>query len=99
MREYRIVIQHGNARPYSLWTFKTYEACYLKLMEFISAKKDAVNDKYYVLNDFYENKHIPFGDITKYKIEIRETTEWKILTEKEKEIKNNNKIIYFGNIK
>ena len=95
MKEYRIVTQHGNAKPYSLWSFKTYEACYLKLMEIIQSKKSSISNEYYVLNDFFENKYLPFGNITKYRIEVREITDWRILTEKEKENRNNknNKIL------
>ena len=94
MKEFWLVIQHGNAKPYSLWTFSTFEGCYSKMLEFIFYKKKSVRPEYYVLNDFYKNEYQPFlADITKYKIEVRDVNDWKILHEKEKSSRNDNKII------
>lgn len=91
MLEFRIVIQNGNARPYSLSTYPTFEACYSQLVQLIHDKSTQVRHEYYVLNDFYNNTYPPFlGDITKYKIEWREVAEWNIY-KKENEQENNKK--------
>ena len=98
MLEFRLVVQNGDARPYSLWTFPNFEACYVKLIEIIQNKSTCVRPEYYVINEFYKNTYQPFlKDITKYTIECREVTEW-VLYKKENE-KNNKKsnIVYlFG---
>lgn len=94
MKEFRIVVQNGKAQPYSLWTFQTYEACYLKLIELINDKKKSVKNEYYVINDFWKNEFDPFyADITKYKVEVREVKEWQTFGKKIKYNHNDNKVI------
>ena len=100
MQEFRIVVQNGSAKPYSLWTFSTFEACYSKLIAFIQYKSSQVKPEFYVLNDFYENKYPAFlNDITKYTIEHRVVNEWEKYSKEEEKQKNDNKIIYFDNYK
>ena len=75
--EYRIVTQKGRAKPYSLWTFNTYEACYLKLMELIQQHNSMVQKEYYVTNENFENEYPAFlADITKYTIQCRSVEEY-----------------------
>ena len=95
MYEYRIVIQHGQAKPYSLWSFNTYEACYFKLMEFINDRKHSARKEYFVENDFFENEYPAYIDgITRYRIEFRDVSKWEILSQKIKSKRNeNNKIV------
>ena len=75
--EYRIVIQKGRAKPYTLWTFNTYEACYFKLIELIQDHNSKVQKEYYVTNEDFENEYPAFlADITKYTIQCRSVEEW-----------------------
>lgn len=85
MLGFRIVTQHGTARPFSLWTFTSFDACYCKLLEFIQNKSEQSRPEYYVINDFYNNVYPPFlNDITKYKIECREVENWELYSKNKK---------------
>lgn len=98
MLEFRIVTQHGNARPFSLWTFNSFEACYCKLYEFIQDKKTHVSPEYYVINDFYDNEYPPFlNDITKYKIECREVENWELYSKNKKKKQTTPKVVNLFN--
>ena len=93
MLEFRIIEQIGDSKPFSLWYFKTYEQCYLKLLELIDDCRDTVKKEYYVLNEFYKNEHPPFlSNIRKFKIECREVEEW---FKYEPDVKAKNKVIPF----
>ena len=84
MKEYRIVIQRGKGTPYSNWTFKTFEACYSKLLDLIEQQSTNVKKEYYVINNFYKNPYPAFlSDIVKYTIECREVTSWKVYDRRE----------------
>lgn len=97
MKEYRIVVQNGNAKPYSLWTFSSFDCCYVKLLEFIQDKSTQLRPEYYVINSFYKNKYPALlGTITTYKIECREVTEWNLYSKEVEEKRENSKIIYFN---
>lgn len=94
MKEYRIVVQKGNCRPYSLWTFKTFDDCYIKLLELINLQSMNVKKEYYVINNFFDNQYVPFlNDITKYTIECREVTEWRKYEKEKRHNKSTNKVI------
>ena len=90
--EYRLVIQNGNAKPYSLSTFDNFYDCYCQLLSMISMQSRWIHNEYYVLNDFYKNEYPPFlKDIRKYKIEVREVGTWRIYSSKDKK-RNNEKV-------
>ena len=75
MKEYTIIIQHGKGKPFSLHTFDNFDLCYGKLLEMIHRPK--VHMEYYVMNDFFNNKYVPFVDnITKYTIKVRNVSDW-----------------------
>lgn len=85
MLEYRIIRQNRNGKPFSLWTFDNFEACYCKLLDMINNTGDCFSKDYYVFNDFYNNECLPSA-LIKFKIECREVGEWKVYSlEKEKE--------------
>ena len=90
MKEYRIVRQNNNAKPYSLWTFDNFGTCYCRLLELISDIGNCVTKDYYVCNDFFENKFFASASI-KLKIEVRDVGAWK--TYEEEEMKSYNKKI------
>ena len=93
MKEYRIVIQKGNSKPYSLWTFSNFNSCYGKLLEMINNNKTFVNKLYYITNPFFNNIYQPnLPNMTYYTIECRNVSDWKFLKEIEK---NTNNIIPF----
>lgn len=94
MKEYRIIKQYKDAKPYSLWTLDSFEACYGQLLVLIENTADYFHRDYYVFNDFYKNECSPSAS-NKFKIEVRDVGAWKTYEEKEKEdqYKNDNKII------
>lgn len=91
MKEYRIIKQHRNAKPYSLWTFNTFEACYLQLLTLIESTGNYFHRDYYVFNDFYKNEFTTEAS-DKFRIEVRDVGEWETYSE-EKPQKSYNKII------
>lgn len=90
MKEYRIVMQAGNATPYTDYQYyKTFEQCYFYLLRHIDCKCRSGTKPYYVENDFYDNKYEPYlSDIFKFRIEERDVDDW-VIYEK---IKNTKKI-------
>ena len=90
MQEFRILRQNGTGKPFSLWTFSSFEACYCQLLELIEDCSNCVCKDYYVFNDFYENEFFPSANY-KFKIECREVGKWRTYVTEEN--KNNKKII------
>lgn len=88
MQEYRIFRQNGTGKPFSLWTYNSFEACYCKLLELINNCSSCVHKDYYVFNDFYDNEFFPSA-YYKFKIECREVGKWKSYTLEKKEKKYN----------
>lgn len=94
MKEYRIVRQNGNSKPYSLWSFSNFDSCYGKLLELINSQSLCINKLYYVTNKFFNNNYQPnLPNMTYYTIECRTVSDWEIVTEKEN---NTNNIILFN---
>lgn len=91
MQEFRIIRQNNNAKPFSLWSFDNFGACYCQLITMINDLQDCVYTDFYVFNDFFDNEYLPSAR-TKFKIECREVSPWQIY-EKELKKKNYNKII------
>lgn len=93
MLEFRIVIQQGKGRPYSLYTYNNFNQCYNELLELIKNRKNCVNKKYYVANDFFDNEYEPtLENLILYNIQVREVSVWKDYTENANQ-KNN--VVYF----
>lgn len=90
MEEYRIVVQNGSGKPYSVWTFDNFDSCYYKLLDMIRSQCTWSNKEYYVFNDFYNNEYPPFVNARKYTIEHRKVSDWKIYKEKKQKNKNSN---------
>ena len=91
MQEYRIIRQNGTGKPFSLWTYNSFETCYCKLLELIVDCSSCVHKDYYVFNDFYKNEFFPSATY-KFKVEYRQVGEWQTY-EEEKQQRKNNKII------
>ncbi len=93
MEEYRIIVQKGKGKPYSLWSFSNFNDCYMKLLEITSNHSNMVNKEFYVNNDFWNNKYQPFlPNITFYTVECRNVSKWETYKEKSK---SKNKILPF----
>lgn len=91
MKEYRIIKQIGDSKPYSFRTFSSFEECYFELLRLIDLQKENVRKEYYVTNDFYNNEYPPFfKNITIFTIEERSVNSWKLYKQNK-----NNKIINF----
>lgn len=83
MKEYRIVQQIGEGKPYSLEVFKSFESCYAHLLFLIEEQQTHVNKKYFVQNSFFKNKYPEFTQNIKiYRIECRDVGNWLMLNEK-----------------
>lgn len=82
MTEYRVVVCHNNAKPFSLYTFNDFHDCYAELIRLISIKQNSAKPEYYVYNDFYENIYPPIiNQLTTFKIECRKVSNWEMYTE------------------
>lgn len=93
MKEYRIMQQIGEGKPFFFFTYHDFNIAYLELLKLIKMHQDDIKKEYYVLNDFYDNKYPPFlPDIKKFWIEEREVDSWVMCT-KDKQEKKNSKII------
>ena len=92
MLEYRIVQQIGKGKPFCVDVFNDFNSCYDCLINHIEYRKTCVNNKYYVLNDFFENEYeLIFDNMHKFVIEVREVQNWNTYS-KFKNTKNN---LYF----
>ena len=94
MKEYRIIQQHKNGRPFSLWIFDSFDACYSQLLVLLENTGDYFHKDYYVFNDFFNNQFTPDAS-EKFKIEVRDVGAWKTYSAEEEVLKQNynNKII------
>lgn len=94
MKEYSILIIHDGGSPYYLKNYNTFESCFEALKNIISLEKER-GRRYFVDNDFYKNEFQFLGyDKIKYLcIKEREISEWKTLTQenKNKNSKDKNK--------
>ncbi len=92
MQEYTILIQNGQAKPYTLHVFNDFDTCYCKLLEMIHT--DKVKKEYYVINDFYQNEYVPFlPNLTKYTIKVRNVSEWQTYSKSKHDAPHLNKVI------
>ena len=97
VKEFRIVKQVGNSKPYSLYTFSNFNDCYVHLLELIQNQQRCVNKKYYVTNAFFKNKYPAFVDgIITYTIEVRKVEEWNKYIEDNSNYRKENKIVYLA---
>ena len=84
--------QIGKGKAFCNDVFYDYNSCYDCLTKYIEYRKTCVNNKYYVLNDFFENEYeLIFDNMHKFVIEVREVQKWDTYS-KYKKSKNN---LYF----
>ena len=96
MKEYTIYARHGNAKPYTIGTYKTIASAKLKLYDIISLEIERKRP-FFVDNDFFENKYTLGSELFYISILERDVKEWKRFSELDS-TKNNLLYLYTSNI-
>ena len=96
MKEYTIYARQGNAKPYTIGTYKTITSAKLKLYDIISLEIERKRP-FFVDNDFFENKYALGSDLFYISILERDVKEWKQFSELK--TSENNKLLYLCNFK
>lgn len=96
MKEYTIYLRHGNAKPYTLGTYKTIESAKVKLYDIVQLEIERKRP-FYVDNDFFNNKYALGSNLFYICILERDVTEWGRITEKN-EIPDKINLLYLYNI-
>ena len=96
MKEYTIYARQGNAKPYTIGTYKTIASAKLKLYDIISLEIERKRP-FFVDNDFFENKYTLVSELFYISILERDVKEWKRFSELDS-TKNNLLYLYTSNI-
>ena len=96
MKEYTIYARQGNAKPYTIGTYKTIASAKLKLYDIISLEIERKRP-FFVDNDFFENKYALGSELFYISILERDVKEWKRFNELDS-TKNNLLYLYTSNI-
>ena len=80
MKEYTIYARQGNAKPYTIGTYKTIASAKLKLYDIISLEIERKRP-FFVDNDFFENKYTLGSELFYISILERDVKEWKRFSE------------------
>lgn len=96
MKEYTIYARQGNAKPYTIGTYKTIASAKLKLYDIISLEIERKRP-FFVDNDFFENKYTLGSELFYISILERDVKEWKRFSELDS-TKNNLLYLYTLNI-
>ena len=96
MKEYTIYARQGNAKPYTIGTYKTITSAKLKLYDIISLEIERKRP-FFVDNDFFENKYALGSELFYISILERDVKEWKRFSELDS-TKNNLLYLYTSNI-
>ena len=95
MKEYTIYARQGNAKPYTIGTYKTIASAKLKLYDIISLEIERKRP-FFVDNDFFENKYTLGSELFYISILERDVKEWKRFSELDS-TKNNLLYLYTSN--
>lgn len=98
MKEYTIYCRHGNAKPYTLGVYKTFESAKLKLYDIVSLEIERKRP-FFVDNDFFDNKYNLGSNLYYICIMEREVQDWHKFSENEIVSNDCNKILYLYDIK
>ena len=98
IKEYSIYQKHGKGKPYILHTYNNIDSAKFKLYNIIKTEEER-GRRYFVDNDFFNNKYTLVGDLYYLKIIVRDVTDWKDYSEQEYINKNDKKIIFMQNVK
>lgn len=96
MKEYTIYARQGNAKPYTIGTYKTISSAKLKLYDIISLEIERKRP-FFVDNDFFENKYALGSELFYISILERDVKEWRRFSELDS-AKNNLLFLYTSNI-
>lgn len=96
MKEYTIYARQGNAKPYTIGTYKTIASAKLKLYDIISLEIERKRP-FFVDNDFFENKYALGSELFYISILERDVKEWRRFSELDS-AKNNLLFLYSSNI-
>lgn len=96
MKEYTIYARQGNAKPYTIGTYKTIASAKLKLYDIISLEIERKRP-FFVDNDFFENKYALGSELFYISILERDVKEWRKFSEIGS-AKNNLLFLYKSNI-
>lgn len=96
MKEYTIYARQGNAKPYTIGTYKTIASAKLKLYDIISLEIERKRP-FFVDNDFFENKYALGSELFYISILERDVKEWRKFSEIDS-AKNNLLFLYRSNI-
>lgn len=96
MKEYTIYARQGNAKPYTIGTYKTIASAKLKLYDIISLEIERKRP-FFVDNDFFENKYALGSELFYISILERDVKEWRRFSELDS-AKNNLLFLYTSNI-
>ena len=80
MKEYTIYARQGNAKPYTIGTYKTIASAKLKLYDIISLEIERKRP-FFVDNDFFENKYALGSELFYISILERDVKEWRKFSE------------------
>lgn len=78
--------------------FNNIDSAKLKLYEMVQLEIDRARP-YFVDNDFFDNQYTMSLQLKYFCIKERDVTEWSNYSEVQSHLKDNNKIIYFNEIK
>lgn len=98
MKQYGIYIRQGSGTPYMIHFYDNIYSAKQKLYEMIQLEEERQRP-YFVDNDFFDNKYSLVGNLKYFLIKERDVSDWENYSEEGTKIKNDNKIIYFNNLK
>ena len=98
MKEYGIYIRQGSGKPYMIHIYDNFFSAKIKLYDMICLDEERQRP-YYVDNDFFDNKYNFIFDLKYYCIKCREVGEWKTYSKEDDNKIEDNKIIYFKDLK
>lgn len=98
IKEYGIYIRQGSGTPYMIHFFNNIDSAKSKLYEMVQLEIDRARP-YFVDNDFFDNQYTMSLQLKYFCIKEREVTEWSNYSDELSHLRDNNKIIYFNEIK
>lgn len=98
MKEYTLYLRHGNAKAFTLSTYKTFESAKAQLYSMVQLEIER-GRPFYVDNDFFDNKYDLGSNLYYMCIMERNVDNWKKYSQTKSNEEINNKIKYIWNYK
>lgn len=96
MKEYTLYLRHGNAKPFMLSYYKTFEGAKADLMAKVQLEIER-GRPFYVDNDFFDNIYNLGSNLYYMCILERDVEEWHKFSQTVLDKRENKKIKYFCN--